>query len=610
VIWARGKWASADVKFAGYKNFERAVRLGQPVLDGHQASIRTSFLNLQRERQPRDRNDEGYKRETYKEKGETKTKVDAKGDYYTSGYEGGGYTGYDEAKAHGYDKGYKYGMQEIEAGIYYGQDYNYGKKDYEKKDYNYQQGHSEKPKADKSDYHYHGQYYGGSKYWENDQYAEKYSNAESYPKTQAGQYSHNTDKASYSKYDGHAGKKSHQQDYQYHAAGEQSGYYNDNAEKQYSHKRGNPKEDYDNKRGYGKDSHKHDYQEYGGYGYKGHGKDDYGYQDYNYDYSSARKDEKDFAKDKKTHRDEVYGEKQYAHQGYKAEGADRKQSKYGDGYDRQSYYKDDQRYQRDPRQQPDGYSSAHSKANRKKEAGVDHQDYKKYDYRQDLGHYDYNNPPTNQKAEDSKGQPNPVQKKKGFDCTGGSSFMVREVTGPEAAEKPRQADHFTPSGPIMAESGYQKGLVTPASDSNIRFPASGSTEQYALKNRGSQEPTAYGGRIQENYWGTSKFPNKVPLLDQIRPEPMVKPAKVVEPKKAVEKYSYYGATANDIAKQFTQSKTESVDSAPHASKIKSRPEGADLRKISEEDNEAEWGPRKFYNTAKNGSSALKKELSP
>ena len=49
VIWARGKWSTADVKFAGHKNFEKAVRLGEPVFEGCQSRLRTSFLNLPKE---------------------------------------------------------------------------------------------------------------------------------------------------------------------------------------------------------------------------------------------------------------------------------------------------------------------------------------------------------------------------------------------------------------------------------------------------------------------------------------------------------------------------------------------------------------------------------
>lgn len=195
-----------------------------------------------------------------------------------------------------------------------------------------------------------------------------------------------------------------------------------------------------------------------------------------------------------------------------------------------------------------------------------------------------------------------VAKKKHFDSTGGSG--VREVLPLEYQEKPKIQEPLQ-TGQIVAESGFQKGQTTPISDSYIKMPASGSLEQFTNRNRSSQlEPPLHSNtKIQENYWGYAAKPDQKKLENQKLDKTQEKPP---------EKYNYYGATANDIAKQFSLSKAESAEGNSSVAKPNISPASKvnELRKISEEDNEADWGPRKFYNTAKKGTSNINKDLSP
>lgn len=225
--------------------------------------------------------------------------------------------------------------------------------------------------------------------------------------------------------------------------------------------------------------------------------------------------------------------------------------------------------------------------------------YGAYEYQKNLDFYDYNNPRNPRADEHNSSSHKNGKKVKEYDCTGGSSFVVREV--PKVNERPRETHSSVQKLAIVAESGYQKGTATPNSDSYIKPIAASSFEQYDyrqknVKSRFQNESYAFGGPGQSALPGTSK---KVSLLEQLQPDISKQPSK---PSKKEEQttpqYSFYGATANDIAKLYSQ------ENKTKQAKPEVETRGADLRKISEEENDEFWGRKRFFNNGKINNKKL------
>ena len=638
VIWGKGRWTTADVKFSGYKNFERAVRLGPPVFEDGNGCARTSFLNLPKETRMREsarlkeeamQRRRDWEQKMYNQKYPEKEskhsyhdpqpqQTDHKNYGYYEGkgqhkeYENQPEEDYSKDYKKQYEKGHKYVGKSEKTGYEkeYEDEYKYYKQGYEEKGYSYQQNKTDKHKHEKTDYQYTNQDYGKDKYWEKDYYQDQYEKtAEAHKDPSSKYYSYHTEETSYAKYTEQAGKRHHHDDYDYKADQEEESYYKQTSKKdQTSHKRHHQKDEYEDKRTYAKESqgYSYEYPEYGDYrGYqKPYNKSDYNYTDYQYSYPASRNGEKKPYNEKKGQREEKYHQ-----QGrYKV---DPDGKKYSEAYGGSMQNKEKE----DPKFSKENKETYQPKNSKKLNPEQEFHDYQKYDYGQSLGRYDYKNPPSSSRMDENKPQPQTAPKKKGFDSTGGSSFILREVTGYEVVDKPKAQPLGNPTGPIMAESGFQKGVVTPASDNPARFPASGSFEHFTKQIKSSPlEPSPHGQAGKGDHLGyAGKASQRIDLLEQIKPEMPPKHSKLVssETKPPAEKYSYYGATANDIAKQFTQNKTEKLEATPKVvSNNTPKIQGGDLRKISEEGNDDDWGPRKFYNTARKQSSNLNKDSSP
>lgn len=706
VIWSKVRFTNVDVKFSGIKNFEKAIRLGDPLLDGYRCQIRSSYLNLSKEKRqkeiqklreqglkrrdreedyppyrekfhekearrttpdqetkPRERpHERAYNREyerpekvyernyekdyekhyerEYQRDYERDHRKNYEGDYekrydrdykrtYDSKYEPAYAGDYDESYGRAYERPYEredYGKESYQVSKYrseydgeyskdknyhyerppnksekyshgqeYEEDYAYHKKQPEKRHQDYPPTYSEKTRTDRAEKPaYYQDHYHDKSHPEASRVYTKHRESASYANASSNYYSYQAERPGYGKKEG----EPENQDPYHYRKNEYSAHHKERAAREHHPDKRYSKEEYEESRRYRKDDYNYDYYN-PKHEYQGHGSSSFNYKEQPYSYTSSRREGKEEGAEKRHYREEKQSDSHHYPQ-HKGE-TGYKPSRYADGYGQtQPYGKTEPKYAKEVKEQPASYTSGQAKSSRKKEAN-EYQGYKKYDYNQDLGHYDYNQPQHNPKPEEQRIAQSTGLKKKAYDSTGGSGYVVRELVAQEPADKPR----YQPQGPIMAESGFQKGLVTPSSDSQARVAASGSLEPFGHKNRSSQvEGTPYSSsKLPENYWGLAA---KAALTDQRKPEYVPKPPKTRE--QPQEKYSYYGATANDIAQRYSEGKTEREEAAPVPNPA-SKNLGGDLRKISEEDNEADWGPRRFFNTAMMGTSTGNKDLS-
>lgn len=581
VSWAtRDGQDTAEVKFYTLLKFKHAISKGDPTIEGRRANIRSSISSYRKQDNKRqratrnqpDRNynqDEGLgQRDRRAEKDYERGYADKQYENYDSKYAGQKYGHYqNEPTKYGYDKNYR-----TESPVEHEKDVattGYSKTGRESASYS----RGEITRGSRQNHDYKKTYDDSYKNDQDQYYYEGYNQDD---RNQHEDYYHQYNKKDH--YKG-LGKKT-DRDYNY-GKGESPS----NSQLKDRSKK-SPEESY----------------------YKGEGKVPVKEYNEKYDYAGGSKWNK--ADDYNYYQNSGYNEQYQYKESGKTYGADSKrrdrtQKDYYDeqydqyGHDYYGYYQEGHEGHFHPKK------NEHKKQHQNKtHARYDqHGQYEHYDYSKNLDYYDYNNP-KNPKAEDIKLAPQKQSKKaKEYDCTGGS-FAVREVTN--ANERHKETSNSVHQVPIVAESGYQKGAPTPHSDAHAKQIAASSLEQYDYRQKFDKsgfknESYAYGGASGPET--KTAIAKRVSLLDQLQPDIPKLPVKPQLPEEISPQpqYSYYGATANDIAKLYSQ------ENSSQKPKPASQPKTADLRKISEEISDENWGRKKFYNTSQVNNKKLFKE---
>lgn len=628
ILWNKNTRGAADIKFSSFKGFQRAVEKGDPILEGSKASIRSSYLNNDKNFHMKDKS---HWREEYKDKSSRDAKLQdtqfqahrsANDDYNKQGYSRKRQDDQEmlhETKRSYADRTYKeYDLKPKKHQSYQGEEnYNY---EVNKSKYDYEKNCSDKDCYKETDYH---TYQKGQASHEPYEYTENYYKEENYYRKS--QYYPDGFIDQKNHYSSHQRPKHQHQDYQDHSY---QGYgFNGKHSTKTSHHQGRQQQEYYN-------YHK-DYREYE----EGRNKEEH------YDYSQGN-----WKKDDKSHYSgrqkipESSGHWNYEETNKKAKRPEKNGGAGEDRYSKQynnhdEHYKADRQYQttehydyhRGKEESTDYYNSyrehkespVNHREKGKYESSINRQAYEESNYENypsrkeyDYYHYDSQHHQSTHRPKLSEMPSiNQEQKRKAYDCTGSSSFVVREVIGSDALERPK-IEKTRQGAPIVAESGYQKGHT---SESQGKPLASKQKDHYN-----------YGPKYETTHYPTESYPytdlklkpesqphlsnnaQKPSLLEQLEPglvlkKPVLHKEAKTQEKVEEPKYNYYGATANDIAKLYSKqeasnqgaTKTQSEPKLPYQSTHKmSCPDGGDLQKVAEEETGEGWGRKKFYNTSK------------
>lgn len=676
VAWNKSNYFSADVKFVTYDRFEKAVKLGEPVIDGYKVCIRTSFFNVNKEQYMRRRDEYYNSRRAAKDQRQGVPQTGPRGkrgyydhqgpnqtygrDRFDEGYHGD--ENFLEAKDRNQDNTlpnrHKSGDGSYE--MYYsgvggdgyhnryptegGYQRNYNA---EKEYYGPQGGKAKSEYSNRGDYYnYHG--YDRQPYDRDSKYGRHEKSGKGYGEEGYGyDYSH---------------QSSH---YQHHLSEYDYGYGRDEYPNHHSHHQG------------GNGKHRNDHYDYSGkqedhYDYHQSNRDPYDNQYDGYNYSSNA-----FSKNKQApnHRDLESGENQPpAYENRRRHNLHQEGKHYRDSnhppYEKES---------RSGKQAPNEPTIPVSK----KRSDKPKDDVEKYYYGQheeevhaprkhkakskegdhDREAYDYYSysdkqiitasmqKPTN----DDRHQP---PRRKEYDSTGGSSSVMVYDYMKDSNIPSRTNGHHPPphrTGVFLAESGVQRDpesllgeydymgskkesakLADPVSSHDSRQQAeqeskpfknesyhhaqrdkqSGMlyTEKAAVPSKagGYQHPQLHQNKIDPSHvpmQATERFVSKA--IPAVKPSPAVAKQQSASPNKSQtqqqNQYSYYGATANEIARKYsekagTASEDGSVPSKTNPSFANDQP-----KKTSEQ--EGDWGRRKFFNKAK-GSEVVLTKASP
>ncbi len=659
VAWNKSNYFSAHVKFTTYDRFEKAVKLGEPIIDGYKVCIRTSYyVNKEQIIKRRD--------EFYNNKRAGK---DFRQPTHQSGYRKRDY--YDQHDPH-----QGYGQDNREEDYDDNQYYPEAKTVHHKVTTPGERGGNEDyyDGAAEDSYRMHP----SSNNYNRGYHSEKDYYGHHAPKDKSG-YSSREDYYNYHEYDRHfydrdskhdrydkSSKGYPSEDYGYDYHHRMQNYQNYQSDYNYGH----AQDEYVGHQQSGYNKHRYDNYDYSGkhedsYDYYQSGQDHYGYQQDKYNYSSNA-----FSKTKQSTKNRDYeSNEQYQQQNHHRRTGNNPESKHYRDNNHQHFDKDSKsvkqtvkdttgynpkkKLEKPPKEDNNAYYYGHQEDDQtirknKAKSKEENHEHDAYDY------FTQNDQPkapnASQKPTDDKNQP---QRRKEYDSTGGSSAMVYDYMKDSNHPYPnRTGQQVSIGGPgvFLAESGVQRDPASflgeydymgskkehPKHEDTVKVIDSKlnaeqevkhfKAEPYYNTQREKQLGTIYtekpaaplkvGGaqpqlasnkaELYQNLQPNERFAQKP--TPAMKPSPVVvnsQPAHSSKPQnQPQQQYSYYGATANEIALKYSEKAGSIDESGTGVSKTISIPTPEQSKKASEP--ESDWGRRKFFNKVKGAEASLTK----